>query len=290
MSIAKIADYPLPARSSYPANTTRWRPDAARAVLLIHDAQRYFLDFYAEDSRLIREILGNLAHLLAWARSAGVPVVYTAQPHSQSAQERGLLTDMWGPGLQAAAPDRQRIVDALAPEPGDTVLTKWRYSAFQRSDLRERMRLWNRDQLIIGGVYAHIGCLATAIEAFMSDIQPFMVADAVADFSEADHRMALSYVAQRCGCVVETADLAPPEPASPDLEAWLRDRLLDVLDDCTELDPDESLIVYGLDSLQIMRISAELKARGFSPSYEALARAPTLSGWLRLLQTGPGAP
>ena len=29
------------------------------------------------------------------------------------------------------------IVDELAPEPGDEVLTKWRYSAFQRSDLAE---------------------------------------------------------------------------------------------------------------------------------------------------------
>ena len=40
---------------------------------------------------------------------------------------------------------------------------------------------------------------ATALEAFMQDVQPFFVLDAVADFSEAEHRMAVSYVSRRCG-------------------------------------------------------------------------------------------
>jgi isochorismate hydrolase len=82
------------------------------------------------------------------------------------------------------------------------MLTKWRYSAFFRSDLLERMRARGRDQLIICGVYAHVGVLATALEAFANDIQPFLVADALGDFSEADQRLALGYTARRCGMVV----------------------------------------------------------------------------------------
>ncbi len=127
--------------------------------------QRYFLNFYDAESELIKTVVNHLVQLRSWAHQNNVPVVYTAQPYEQPAEDRALLNAMWGPGLPASTIDQQKIIDQLSPAEHDIVLTKWRYSAFKRSDLLERMQNWNRDQLIIGGVYAHIGCMVTAIEA-----------------------------------------------------------------------------------------------------------------------------
>jgi len=204
MTIPAIAPYAMP--TAPVANRVDWRPDASRAVFLIHDMQAYFLNKFDTAQSPIVPLVHTVARLRAQCDAAGVPVFYTAQPTEQPPNDRALLNDFWGPGL--TAPEHrgaQPIIDALAPKEGDTVLTKWRYSAFQRSDLRARMAALGRDQLIICGVYAHIGCMATALEAFMQDVQPFMVIDGVADFSAAEHDMAVNYVARRCG-VSLTAD------------------------------------------------------------------------------------
>ncbi len=206
MSLPKIQPYPLPTEAELPAGRVGWKPDPARAALLVHDAQRYFLAPY--EGAPVPEMVANIAALADAARAAGVPVFYTAQPGYQAAEDRGLLTEFWGDGIGAVIDDDPAAADVvgeLAPKPGDTVLTKWRYSAFQRSTFTEQLAEAGRDQLLITGVYAHIGCQATAVEAFMRDIQPFLVGDAVADFSRERHDQACEYVAQRCGALTTTA-------------------------------------------------------------------------------------
>ena len=69
------------------------------------------------------------------------------------------------------------------------------------------MRSSGRDQLILCGIYAHIGVLMTAVDAYTHDIQPFLVSDAVADFSAERHRMALDYAARCCAVVLSTREL-----------------------------------------------------------------------------------
>lgn len=198
MTIPAIAPYAMP--TAPVANRVGWLPDPARAIFLIHDMQAYFLDKYDVTQSPVVPLVDTIARLRAQCDASGVPVYYTAQPVDQPPGDRALLNDFWGPGLTAPAQHaRQPVIEPLAPRAGDTVLTKWRYSAFQRSDLRERMRASGRDQIIICGIYAHIGCMATALEAFMQDVQPFLVIDGVADFSAEEHEMAVNYVSRRCG-------------------------------------------------------------------------------------------
>ena len=210
MALPKIAPYSY--REQEHQNRVNWRVDPSRAALLVHDMQGYFVRAFELErdgqplpDAQINIAIANIRRLLDAAHAANIPVYYTAQPPRQNPADRRLLTDFWGDGLQDD--ENAQILDELAPTEADTVLTKWRYSAFVRSPLEEQLKDLGRDQLIIGGIYAHIGCLTTALEAFMRDIQPFMVADALADFTEKEHRMACEYASGRCARVLNTAEV-----------------------------------------------------------------------------------
>ncbi len=205
MPIPAIAPYTPPAADPA-AGRAGWRPEPARCALLIHDMQNYFLDAYAQGEEPIPQLYRNLDALRAVCAELGIPVLYSAQPGGQDPARRGLLAEFWGEGM-ADDPAQTGIVAPVAPADGDVVITKWRYSAFQRTELADVLRFQGRDQLIITGVYAHLGCLATACEAFMRDIAPFFVADAMADFSRDEHAMAIDYAARRCAAVTTTAGL-----------------------------------------------------------------------------------
>ncbi|MEV4434096.1 isochorismatase family protein [Streptomyces sp. NPDC049585] len=199
--IPPIEPYPLPSARDLPGNTAAWRVDPRRAVLLVHDMQRYFLRPLPAAVR--DPLVRNATALRVRGAAAGLPVAYTAQPGGMTDEQRGLLKDFWGPGMRVDPADRQ-VVEVLAPRGDDMVFTKWRYSAFFGSGLLRWMRERGRDQLVVCGVYAHVGVLMTAVEAFTNDIETFLVADAVADFSAEHHWMALQYAAQRCAVVCTT--------------------------------------------------------------------------------------
>ena len=278
MSIPKLTAYALPTAEELPSNKVNWTFEPQRAALLIHDMQNYFLNFWGEESELVKRVVANIAALRKQCKALGIPVFYTAQPNEQSDSDRALLNDMWGPGLNRH-PEQQKITAELTPDEQDIVLTKWRYSAFQRSDLQQQLANMGRDQLLITGVYAHIGCLTTATDAFMRDIKPFMVADALADFSREEHFMALTYTAGRSGKVVMTQDLL----LLPASKQALREAILPLLEDDDIPEDDENLIDYGLDSVRMMALASRWRQAIPSMDFITLAKTPTFDAWWTLL-------
>ncbi len=198
MSIPVIESYRLPTEASA-AVPRPPRLDPDRAAVLVHDMQEFFVrPFEGRSQHAV--LVRRAARVLDAARAAGLPVVYTAQPGDMTATERGLLQHFWGPGMSSRPHDRG-FVPEVAPRDGDTVLTKWRYSAFHATDLLERLQADGRDQLLIVGVYAHLGVMISAVDAMSHGVMPFVVADAVADFGPDEHQFCLDYVALRCGVV-----------------------------------------------------------------------------------------
>ena len=281
MAIPKLQGYALPAAADIPDNKVNWSFEPARAALLIHDMQDYFVNFWGDNCPMMQQVVANIAALRHFCKQHNIPVYYTAQPKEQSDEDRALLNDMWGPGL-TRSPEQQQIVSELAPDEADTVLVKWRYSAFHRSPLEQMLKETGRNQLLITGVYSHIGCMTTATDAFMRDIKPFMVADALADFSREEHLMSLNYVAGRSGRVVLTQELLP----LPTSKAALREIILPLLDESDEPLDDENLIDYGLDSVRMMALAARWRKVHGDIDFVMLAKNPTIDAWWALLARG----
>lgn len=278
--IPKLSGYPLPNANELPRCQVDWKIEPSRAALLIHDMQDYFVDFWGHESDFIRLLVARIKHLRSLCKSQGIPIFYTAQPIDQKREDRGLLNDMWGPGITTHS-GRQQIVTQLAPEEGDFELCKWRYSAFQRSPLQAMLKEQGRDQLLICGVYAHIGCLTTATDAFMNDIQPFMIADALADFSLEKHLIALS-IAAGCSSQIMTVAAVAERLVESDIQKMVSNILEE--DESEEWPDDaENLVDYGLDSVKIMAFAGRWQRVYPQVDFTKLAQEPTIASWRSLL-------
>lgn len=202
MAINKIKEYSMPSLKEIEVGKLKWNLSKEKAVLLVHDMQEYFLNPYDTGSELISRLTFNIHSIVELCVKNDIPVVYSAQPAGQTIEQRGLLFDRWGEGIPAGE-GKEKILASVRPNNAGQIIKKWRYNAFERTPLETLMKEDGKNQLIICGVYGHIGCLATAISAYMKDIKPFLVCDAMADFSKEKHIQALNYANELCGRTVD---------------------------------------------------------------------------------------
>jgi bifunctional isochorismate lyase / aryl carrier protein len=288
MAISAVVPYPMPKPSDFPENKVSWKPEPKRSVLLIHDMQQYFLDAYLPGRPPVSELIENIGMLKRESEKLGIPVVYTMQPGGQNPADRALLSDFWGPGL-SDTPDETRIADNLAPSEKDTIFVKWRYSAFKKTKLQDFLQSNGRDQVILCGIYAHIGCLLTACDAFMQDLKVFFVGDAMADFSPEHHKMAMDYVANRCGVTISTElllhDLKSRDTNEQGLSLELvRKQISEILgESLTDQDDDENLMDRGFDSIRMMNLVEQWRVIEPDINFVRLAKDPTISAWWKAL-------
>lgn len=214
MTPGSIFPYVMPTPAMLPDDRTGWTLDPGRAALLVLNLQRRFLRLLDEEGAPVAPLLANAGRLVDVAHAAGVPVI-----HSVPAAERGPA-----PTGRPSGPPADRNGEAFAeqvmPRTGDTVLTARKHSAFARTRLDSRLRDLKRDQVVITGLFARIGVLMTAADAWAQDLEPFVVADAVADVSAGRHEFALEWMADTCGAVTSTDRVvAVFDPAVPAAEA-----------------------------------------------------------------------
>lgn len=201
--IPSIPAYDLPGAELLSANKVDWKIKPNKAALLIHDFQKYWVNRFVDSE----DLQANVSKVLTSCRSQSIPVIYTEAKKVSHPAERGLALELWGPGIgkgSKAKDNDNSIVASVEPNDDDFIIIKPKYSAFYKTDLEEMMRRTNRDQLILSGIYGHHGILATALDAYMRNIQVFYVVDAIGDYSLADHIMSAKYVAEVCGTLTTT--------------------------------------------------------------------------------------
>ncbi|MFF3652614.1 isochorismatase family protein [Streptomyces sp. NPDC002181] len=183
-----------------------WGIEPAQAALLVHDLQPRYLDTLSARSR--RLLLTRVERVMDWAEGNRVPILASGPRPASDLTQRGLLGTCWGIGLSPAQAAQVAVprLDAA----GITRITKRSYSAFYASDLATELHRRRRNQLIIIGVYASHGILATSLDAVARDIQTFIPFDATADYTAYRHAAALDLIATMSGRVLAVEDLPTP--------------------------------------------------------------------------------
>lgn len=196
--------YKLPKNQCLQFNRVEWQIESNRSAMLIHDMQKYYLKpLMTENEGPGRDLIKNIKRVKEACVASNVPVIYTVCQPCEHVEQRGLLNDFWGRGMTDTV-NNVEIVDGIRPDKEDHIVVKHKYSAFYMSNLMDILKALKRDQLIITGVYSHIGCLATALDALMRDIQVFYIADAVGDFSLDFHMSSITTVGNCCGQIYLT--------------------------------------------------------------------------------------
>jgi nicotinamidase-related amidase len=175
-------------------------------VLLVVDVINAF-DHDDADSLFasFEERLPALTDVIAAARAAGLPIVYVNDERGGwTSDARGLIEAV------RSTPRGSHVLDRVAPQAGDHVLLKHRYSAFDHTALDLLLRELDVDRLLLVGA-ATEGCVVqTAIDAREQGIKTTIVADACASTDASLEAIALNYAERVVGArVIRLSSLEP---------------------------------------------------------------------------------
>lgn len=175
-------------------------PKDNTAVLVI-DMQRAFFDNGDSlgqsglDVTPLRAAIPGTVRLLAAAREAGVPVIFTRYVYSEGMVDVGPPKGekVRKPNMNSlgAGMDEIELIPELGVLPGEIVIDKSRPSAFYGTRLEPVLTSQGIRNLVICGVTTNICVETTARDAGQRDYGTYVVRDAVAEFTQERNDAAL---------------------------------------------------------------------------------------------------
>ena len=175
------------------------RIDRRRAALIAYDVCRRALTPSDLARRTaMRPVLDAWVQMIAAARAAGVPVIYTTPvSRADGADVVMLPTDLSAEtgvppltnGIEGTA--EAGFPDEIAPRPKDYVFLKRRPSAFYGTGAAELLHMLRRDTIIIGGGATNRGVETSVREAFSMDVASVVVRECCWSSDAAAHAYSL---------------------------------------------------------------------------------------------------
>ena len=164
---------------------------------MVNETALLIIDLQKEDGFSLERfdpVVDNTAALIDAARSLEIPLFYTR--HINDAQGRDLLhgepvNAQGQPATYCAGTGAVDILDALAPQAGDEVIDKHRYSAFHGTRLTQMLHRRGIKHLIVMGVLTDVCVMTSLFDAYQHDFQLTLVADACTATTQAAHYSAL---------------------------------------------------------------------------------------------------
>jgi nicotinamidase-related amidase len=173
-------------------------------ALLVMDVQRGIVERFDDPGYLQR-----VSDAAAAARAAAIPVVYVTigfRPGHPEISPQNLTFAAVGERGGFVEGDRAtEIHPAVAPQPGDLVVTKRRVSAFTGSDLEVVLRGLGAQTLVLCGIATSGVVLSTLRQAADLDYRLVVLADACLDADPEVHRVLTEKVFPRQATVTTAA-------------------------------------------------------------------------------------
>ena len=175
------------------------RLDPRRTALIAYDVCRRALTPADRARRAaMRPVLDAWVKLIAAARAAGLPVVYTTPVSRADGADVVLLpTDL---SAETGVPPLTNGIegtpetgfpDEIAPIAADYVFLKRRPSAFYGTGVAELLHMLRRDVIVIGGGATNRGVETSVREAFSMDVASVVVRECCWGGDQAAHQYSL---------------------------------------------------------------------------------------------------
>ena len=174
--------------------------DLSRSAVVVVDMQNAFaskdgmLDIAGADLSGAPAVVDVIGRILSAARRVQIPVVYLQMGYKADLSDSGgPESPNWhkelGIRMMNSRPELKgklvtegtwdfAIVDELAPQSGDIVIVKTRYSGFSRTALDAELQARGIRYLFFTGIATNVCVESTLRDAFFLDYWPILIADA----------------------------------------------------------------------------------------------------------------